>query len=445
MKLTDILKQIIQEKKAKRDRCLRIADRKFNKPSAYKSGAVVRCRQGKIWKGLKENHKAYAKERYEADLIEGKVGNLYHTTNATAAINILKEGYINPANINLKQYIGTSNPPWWYSDEFGEPQPLYGDFIYAASNYKEGFFGVSNPEVTFIIDGDKVKNSGIDIYKAPESMEKGVCLIQGSVSLKFINKIIINGDFIDKEDKINLILIIRNKKIKYIVYDTSLKEENLNESKQVGPLYHFTDFFSLKKILTSNTMIGSYGNQDIKGRYISTTRDKNFYKSDPNLGVEDLQAALIFDGNKLSNKYKIKPYAYEPYRDLDRSGAEAEELIILPGRDLPNIKSYLSGVILLKPNKAIESFLKKENIPYNVDLSEAKKETLRTWFKRKGAPGKTGGWVDCNSPIRKDGKITGYKPCGRQKGEIRSKYPSCRPTPSKCKDPGKGKKWGKTK
>ena len=78
-------------------------------------------------------------------------------------------------------------------------------------------------------------------------------------------------------------------------------------------------------------------------------------------------------------------------------------------------------------------------------LNEKQKETLRTWFKRKGAPGKTGGWVDCNSPIRKDGKITGYKPCGRQKGEIRSKYPSCRPTPSKCKDPGKGKKWGKTK
>jgi hypothetical protein len=219
-----------------------------------------------------------------------------------------------------------------------------------------------------------------------------------------------------------------------------LKEENLNESKQVGPLYHFTDFFSLKKILTSNTMIGSYGNQDIKGRYISTTRDKNFYKSDPNLGVENLQAALIFDGNKLSNKYKIKPYAYEPYRDLDRSGAEAEELIILPGRDLPNIKSYLSGVILLKPNKAIESFLKKENIPYNVDLSEAKKETLRTWFKRSGPKGKEGGWVDCNTC--KDGSC---KACGRKKGEKRSKYPSCRPTPAQCKDKGKGKKWGKTK
>ena len=79
------------------------------------------------------------------------------------------------------------------------------------------------------------------------------------------------------------------------------------------------------------------------------------------------------------------------------------------------------------------------------EILNEKKETLRTWFKRQGAPGKEGGWVDCNSPIRKDGKITGYKPCGRKKGEERSKYPSCRPTPSGCKDKGKGKTWGKTK
>jgi len=41
MNLISILKQILQEEKSKRDRCLRIADRKFDKPSAYKSGAVV--------------------------------------------------------------------------------------------------------------------------------------------------------------------------------------------------------------------------------------------------------------------------------------------------------------------------------------------------------------------------------------------------------------------
>jgi hypothetical protein len=78
-------------------------------------------------------------------------------------------------------------------------------------------------------------------------------------------------------------------------------------------------------------------------------------------------------------------------------------------------------------------------------LNEKIKETLRTWFSHKGAPGKKGGWVDCNSPIRKDGEITGYKSCGREKGETRSKYPSCRPTAAQCKTPGKGTKWGKTK
>ncbi len=72
--------------------------------------------------------------------------------------------------------------------------------------------------------------------------------------------------------------------------------------------------------------------------------------------------------------------------------------------------------------------------------SESSKESsLRDWFGRKGAKGKKKGWVDCNSP---DGK-GGYKSCGRSKGEKRSKYPACRPTPAACKERGKGKSWGK--
>ena len=43
------------KKKKKDDRCTRIAKRKYDTwPSAYASGAVVKCRQGKIWKDLKE-------------------------------------------------------------------------------------------------------------------------------------------------------------------------------------------------------------------------------------------------------------------------------------------------------------------------------------------------------------------------------------------------------
>jgi hypothetical protein len=71
-------------------------------------------------------------------------------------------------------------------------------------------------------------------------------------------------------------------------------------------------------------------------------------------------------------------------------------------------------------------------------------ESLRKWFSRKGAPGKKGGWVDCNTCREVDGK-TKCKACGREKGEKRAEYPSCRPTAVQCKTPGKGKKWGKTK
>lgn len=90
--------------------------------------------------------------------------------------------------------------------------------------------------------------------------------------------------------------------------------------------------------------------------------------------------------------------------------------------------------------------------PYGSGFSKVKeelilekvKETLRTWFSRKGEPDKKGGWVDCNTCREVDGK-TKCKACGREKGEKRSKYPSCRPTPAQCKTPGKGTKWGKTK
>jgi len=97
--------------------------------------------------------------------------------------------------------------------------------------------------------------------------------------------------------------------------------------------------------------------------------------------------------------------------------------------------AYKSGAIVRCRKGNIWKKLKEEEI-----LTEKQKETLRTWFKRKGAPGKTGGWVDCNTC--RNGKC---KPCGRKEGEKRAKYPSCRPTPAQCKTPGKGKKWGKTK
>ena len=85
----------------------------------------------------------------------------------------------------------------------------------------------------------------------------------------------------------------------------------------------------------------------------------------------------------------------------------------------------------------IESMMDEKKKKAGTESS--KESSLRDWFGRKGAKGKKGGWVDCNAP---DGK-GGYKACGREKGEKRSKYPACRPTPGACKEKGKGKSWGK--
>jgi hypothetical protein len=52
MKFDELVDKILEEKA--RDRCLKKADSVYgSKTSAYKSGSVVRCRQGKIWKKKK--------------------------------------------------------------------------------------------------------------------------------------------------------------------------------------------------------------------------------------------------------------------------------------------------------------------------------------------------------------------------------------------------------
>ena len=84
---------------------------------------------------------------------------------------------------------------------------------------------------------------------------------------------------------------------------------------------------------------------------------------------------------------------------------------------------------------------KKRKKKRKLTAKPSSETSLRDWFGRKGAKGKKGGWVDCNT-CRKD-KKTGRKkcsPCGRSGGEKRAKYPSCRPTPGAC---GKRGNWGK--
>ena len=137
----------------------------------------------------------------------------------------------------------------------------------------------------------------------------------------------------------------------------------------------------------------------------------------------------------LLDKHVVK----ETIQSILEKAKKRDRCLRIADRKFDKPSAYKSGAVVRCRKGDIWKGLKEEQQSI---VQEKAKETLRTWFNRAGAPGKTGGWVDCNAPIYKDGKKVGYKPCGRKEGEKRS-YPACRPTPSQCKDKGKGKSWGK--
>ena len=316
MNLQKLVKEVLDEQKVKRDRCLRIADRKFDKPSAYKSGAVVRCRQGDIWKGIKENT---------------------HTVTEIYDQNIINQ--IFQSNSELAS-VGT---PQQYSQ--------YLDTIFPSSKVKDIVYHGTNAND---IEGGRLRLSKEGVYG------EGIYVQT-------------NKEFTGTFGSNTLSLVIDTKK-PFSFYDNDGKPNKL--------------------WLT------------IRDKYANT---KKFYWAD--IAKEEFRD-------------EIKKLGYDSIK-TEEGGGNAYYILFNPEQ------TYILG-----SKQDIEGFKKSIN-----RLTEAEKETLRGWFKRSGPKGKEGGWVDCNAP---DGK-GGYKACGRKKGEKRVKYPSCRPTPSACKQPGKGKKWGKTK
>ena len=140
----------------------------------------------------------------------------------------------------------------------------------------------------------------------------------------------------------------------------------------------------------------------------------------------------------------------DPFKkEIDATEEEIKDAL----KKMKNVGQHEDGDYILGDDeeiKIIESIIEEEiqlyleNKKKKAGSESSKESNLRDWFKRKGAPGKKGGWVDCNT-CRKDSK-TGRKkckPCGRSGDEKRSKYPSCRPTPGACGEQGKGKSWGK--
>jgi len=222
--------------------------------------------------------------------------------------------------------------------------------------------------------------------------------------------------------------IFPNSKVKDIVYHGSRSKEI--EGGRLRPssegVYGEGIYVQTKQEFT-----GTFGSNTLF-LIIDTKKPFNFHKE--NGKANDLFTEILEKWRK-TKKFYFAEAAKEEFQDeIKKIGFDS----IKTEEGSDNVYYILFNpeqTHILGSKQDIDGFKKYVNI-----LTEVKKETLRTWFKRKGPKGKEGGWVDCNTC--KDGSC---KACGRKKGEKRAKYPSCRPTPAQCKTPGKGKKWGKTK
>jgi len=127
----------------------------------------------------------------------------------------------------------------------------------------------------------------------------------------------------------------------------------IKEAKQVGILYHFTTINNLEDILKSKGLKSDFFD------YISFTRNFNLQKTSDYF--KDHKVRLTFDGNKLSNKYKIEPFI-DNVGKITRKYGEYEERILWPsGKLLPCF--FTLKQIDIEKGISREDF--KANVPIN--------------------------------------------------------------------------------
>jgi hypothetical protein len=141
-----------------------------------------------------------------------------------------------------------------------------------------------------------------------------------------------------------------------------LKE--INEAKQVGNLYHFTPLSNLKNILSTRFIFPNEEGQ--VSTSIRGNMEINVLKKFKNSPV----ARLMLDGDKISTKYKIRPFAYGGDLNLDNIEDLGEEQIDTNGKNFLFIP-YLKRIDLFLNKKEtvdpkILELLEKANIPYKI-------------------------------------------------------------------------------
>lgn len=159
-----------------------------------------------------------------------------------------------------------------------------------------------------------------------------------------------------------------------------LLKEVLKEAKQVGTLYHFTDYEAAKNIVDDGLKLkvatkptGLEKTPDY-AKYVSFTRNK------------DLKSPTIYrevrfkvDGDAMSNRYKVEPFADTKSGFGRKSSDESEERIDveMKGGNI-DISPYLLSVEIMDPSALKENQEEDED---DVDFTTPIKSSHLSYYK----------------------------------------------------------------
>jgi hypothetical protein len=143
------------------------------------------------------------------------------------------------------------------------------------------------------------------------------------------------------------------------------------EAKNIGDVYHFTNIPSLVKMVKSDTIAPSKSTEPLDRRskrylnydgdelpesedpdsyyyYISTTRENDFWKRNPEISGTMIRIKL--DGSKISQNYKITPFSFFT-SNISKSKIgyvnESEERIVLKSNKGIQLSKYLKKIDLI--------------------------------------------------------------------------------------------------
>jgi hypothetical protein len=153
-------------------------------------------------------------------------------------------------------------------------------------------------------------------------------------------------------------------------------KEFCNEAKQIGVVYYFTTYETLVQILMQNANTFKFNVFSNNGKTISLTRNQNLpnYNGGHLSAFKTRRVRVALDGNKISNKYRVRPIAgliddepdvedlkHNEYR-VNRNSGESEEAMFYNGESV-DLSPYILQIDILR-HRSTDSHFRSDIEPY---------------------------------------------------------------------------------